>query len=639
MFRDDNLDKGWMVGDGGVVLRSLIGAEGQVWTDANPVSRIVDRRDFPEPCGQNKGQLRDIFMISDQVGWIVGEDGVVEKTTNGWLSSVSMVDQVIGTPCDPNPRDFYRVHFFEDSSPDDPYDHGIIASEFKFIYVTNDGGATWTEIDVPNDAGSVCPPTSGNHNLEFWDLEFEDPGSSSSPGWLVGGAGNTNGYTFYTSAGGGVGTWSQSLCYEFLNPFDALGIDGQTTQYALAILGTAEPQAIVAGYAEEIFTLESGTANFDRCIPAVSQPASCASGGPTWVQKDGAPTYPDPCGNRPPLYSIARVDASTACVGGSFGRIMRYDAITDDLTDVASDDFTRLNAGVFTTATEGWAFGQGRVIKKSTDAGVTWSDATVDWTCDLGVFGHAIAFSETGKFGLVVGSAGFIGRTSDFGVTWQELTVPAVPSSLPDLHDVVFTSGTTALPGGGTIEHAYIVGADATVLKSTDQGATWTTLTTGTTTSTLHGVDFASSATGYVVGTDGTVLSTNNGGFTWTSMAVNAQGSETYYDVATWNYGTQAIIVGQNGNVYEKTSTASRFLRDDHGLTTETLFDVELVEDGTTDPPIRISGVGGAVLFRDVGVWSRPWPFSNGPIPQLSFTSANEGFAFGRNFVILRYDF
>ncbi len=217
-FLDSDLDRGWMVGEGGVILKSVVGLDGREWSDANPFSRITDLRDAPLLCGQNRAVQHDIFMISDTEGWIVGEDGTVAKTTNGWLSWTSLVDQVVGVaqPCDEDPRDFYRVHFFEDSSPDAPFDHGIITSEFGLVYTTSDGGTTWAEVDVRADAGLVCPLPGAN--LEFWDLAFENPSISTSPGWLVGGAGTTNGYTFRTSGGGVTSTWSQSQCHEFLDP-------------------------------------------------------------------------------------------------------------------------------------------------------------------------------------------------------------------------------------------------------------------------------------------------------------------------------------------------------------------------------------------------------------------------------------
>jgi photosystem II stability/assembly factor-like uncharacterized protein len=55
------------------------------------------------------------------------------------------------------------------------------------------------------------------------------------------------------------------------------------------------------------------------------------------------------------------------------------------------------------------------------------------------------------------------------------------------------------------------VGADGTILRTTDGGSTWITQTSGTT-NYLIGVSFTDAMTGTAVGADGTILRTTTGG-------------------------------------------------------------------------------------------------------------------------------
>jgi len=73
----------------------------------------------------------------------------------------------------------------------------------------------------------------------------------------------------------------------------------------------------------------------------------------------------------------------------------------------------------------------------------------------------------------------------------------------------------TYLLGSGT---GFIVGEAGTILKTTDLGATWAPLVSGTTT-TLHGVYLFDPAEGVAVGEQGLILRTTNGGTVWQTVA------------------------------------------------------------------------------------------------------------------------
>src|SRR5205814_3731151 len=67
-------------------------------------------------------------------------------------------------------------------------------------------------------------------------------------------------------------------------------------------------------------------------------------------------------------------------------------------------------------------------------------------------------------------------------------------------------------------------GDTGTILKSTDAGATWAPLTSGTST-TLHGIYFLDPNEGIAVGDNGTILRTTDGGAAWQSITSGVEDS------------------------------------------------------------------------------------------------------------------
>lgn len=123
-------------------------------------------------------------------------------------------------------------------------------------------------------------------------------------------------------------------------------------------------------------------------------------------------------------------------------------------------------------------------------------------------------------------------------------------------------------------------------------------------------------------------------------MTVTGSGSETLRAIQTWGVGSAAIAVGDGGHIYEKTSGGSTFDPVDPGLApavTAPLHDVAVFVNGS-DVDLRICGSSGALLFRDAGTWDQVRSYTSFPLYKLAFQSADEGFAIGQSFVILKYE-
>jgi len=339
------------------------------------------------------------------------------------------------------------------------------------------------------------------------------------------------------------------------------------------------------------------------------------------------------------MFGSAKLSNTKVCLCGAFGRILMCENIlgTTAVSDVGTRAWTRLDDGDFIDSLNGCVIGQGYLIKRTTDGGLTWFDANQDcptsYLCDIDKEGLGLDFSSNGNLGLAVGTGGFIARSTDSGATWCRIASPTTSN----INAVAFPPWTVLPQDLGLCaptNTAYFVGGSGMVYRSVDGGATWTSVTIPNETVTLYGVSFATPCAGYVVGTDGKIFTTSDGGQVWRKLTVQGGSSDTFYDVETWGNGSSAIVVGQNGGVYER--VGSQFVRQTLGnlTVTEQLRGVEVLNQGVN---VRVCGDMGTVLFRDSGVWTRKRSQTNSNISTTKFSDPTHGFAIGTAFDIERY--
>lgn len=448
-------------------------------------------------------------------------------------------------------------------------------------------------------------------------------------------------------SGGANGTWTQVRCYQFLSPS---GINdtlcGLSTQYGCTMLdsGASPPRLVMVGYGGELYVYEVGDTNYDPCNCSYfteSGPTfdpDCDENEPSFVQKDNLVDAENPLLLRPPLLAAARVSSTEAVVVGDFGRVTRFDdeGSPDQISEAGTPYTCRLFDGEFLDESVGCVAGQGQLIYKTTDAGINWAVVSYDWTEANSNSIRGIDFSTDGAFGVAVGSGGFIARTTedsqdpapeDVVAAWtDDVTKPQHFG--PELTAVAF------VPSSARV---FAVSSGGNVYRSNDNGASWA-LAAAASVYALHGVDFTDNSTGYVVGDNATVLKTTNGGTSWSAVMVGDANGEAFRDIETWGDGTPAILVADNGGVYVKTSTAFEKLdENDFGFDAPPnhFFDVEVLDSGDT---IRIGGDGGIALFFDDGAgWSQPRTSVGISLSKMAFQSADHGFAVGLSFLIAEY--
>lgn len=214
----------------------------------------------------------------------------------------------------------------------------------------------------------------------------------------------------------------------------------------------------------------------------------------------------------------------------------------------------------------------------------------------VGVFTDQVAFAAGDNF--------FIWRTIDGGKTWVMLTAGL---------DAAGTHFDASIPFG-SVTTAYLANSGGNVSKTTDAGASWTTVNTGIA-ATLYGAGFADDSLGWVVGGSATIRKTITAGGSWLAQSAPVDVTGTLYDVDAFST-TLAWAVGADGKIIKTTnglSWASKpsgtvntlksisFNSDSNGIAVGSGRTVLRSSDGgETWTPVTVSSVPITVTWNDV---------------------------------------
>lgn len=188
------------------------------------------------------------------------------------------------------------------------------------------------------------------------------------------------------------------------------------------------------------------------------------------------------------LWCVAALGPLTAIWGGT-GNVIWKTTNGGATVTVEDDGFeasTTITDLVFTSSTIGYAVGQTGIIKKTINAGESW---TTIFTIETGSFSEMHFVDE--NIGFVAGSGGKVYKTIDAGDSWVEIATGSA-SALQGIHFY------DAL-------HGITVGYSGTILYTTDGGDTWTDSDAGTSTN-LFDVRLTSPTSAIICGEDGLIL-------------------------------------------------------------------------------------------------------------------------------------
>jgi photosystem II stability/assembly factor-like uncharacterized protein len=278
---------------------------------------------------------------------------------------------------------------------------------------------------------------------------------------------------------------------------------------------------------------------------------------------------------------------------------------------VLAQNWTTLTTGTsnkiytlqFVTPDTGWIGGEGSLIRKTVDGGVSWTAQAGSRNIT------AIRFLDTHR-GWAVGGSANIGvalKTVNGGTTWTSQITTG-----PVLWDVRFLDSA----------RGWIVGAKGALSKTWNGGTTWTTVNTGITTD-LRRLHLADSLNAWIVGSSGLILRTSDGGSTWTTQSSGV--TSALVDI-TFPARDTGWIVGVGGVIRKTTNGGATWAAQTSGLTTDLLTVTFL----NTQIGFAAGAGGNLVTTRDGGAtWTAENSGSNVGINALQMFPSGLGYSAG----------
>jgi photosystem II stability/assembly factor-like uncharacterized protein len=207
------------------------------------------------------------------------------------------------------------------------------------------------------------------------------------------------------------------------------------------------------------------------------------------------------------MLSVARAGTRLVAVGdhgvvllsddaGKSFRQARFVPVSSTLTSVWFPD-----------PQHGWAVGHWGVVMSSDDGGDTWKLQRSDISVDQPLFS---VYFKSAREGWAVGLWSLMLHTVDGGATWTTVTLPPPPGFKKADRNLYQMFADAA----GTL---YIACEQGRVLRSSDDGATWTYLETGYNGSLWTGVALEHGIV-LVGGLRGSIYRSADGGATWSRI-------------------------------------------------------------------------------------------------------------------------
>jgi photosystem II stability/assembly factor-like uncharacterized protein len=376
---------------------------------------------------------------------------------------------------------------------------------------------------------------------------------------------------------------------------------------------------------------------------------------------------PRPQGNS--LLAVTAPAPGSLVAVGEYGAIVRSDDGGETWTQQCSGTTYHLQDVFFVDAQTGWAVGGyedwsrpgSRVYKQTilhtTDGGISWApqvsgagyplfgvsfvnpnagfavsiqsmlyttDGGRSWRQRSDVSGSSIFFLDA-KTGWIVGPAPGIFHTTDGGATWTRQSAPQVP-----LRRVSFVDANVGIAVGGNyfIVPPGIWQESQAIVRTTDGGATWTLLRSGSDRQ-LRAISPVDANNWIAVGRIGTILQTMDGGDTW--MVRNGRTPESLYGMLL--DGSSATVVGDNGTILITGDGGETWNLQSSG-TTHHILGVAFVD---AKNGWAVGQLGTILRTEDSGgTWTLQSSSTNTSLNGVSFADANTGTAVGNFGTILR---
>lgn len=535
------------------------------------------------------GQIHSVYFFSARVGWIVGESGLIFKTTDG---GQSWIDQSVRTA-----YDLLSVHFTNANT-------GWACGARGTMYKTSNGGDAWlpqttgvtsllygvqaltpVNIFAVGSSGRVLRSYDGGGrwdtlarftNRSLYTIQFVTP----KIGWVTG----AFGVVFKTLDGGN--TWTNQRTFVFSNLYSAQFFDslngtaagGFGTIIKTTNGGSSWTESAYETY-NDLYSIRFATRNIGWAVGDYGTILFTNDGGNTWRLQS--------TGSKAELYSVHFPSVNVGYGVGEEGVIVKTSNGGSSWSHQTNTIIQPLYSVYFHDELLGWAVGDSGVILKTTNGGTSWLDKNSQ--TDLPWYSIHFPGSEVG---WAAGDEGRIVKSGNGGSSWITQT-----SDLPtSFFKIRFVNSSLGLA----------VGYDGGIYGTTNAGSDWIDKTIDTV-QTLLCVTFVDENIAYAAGDFGTVLKTTDGGESWIDLTIDTY--ESFYGIAFANESL-GWVAGDDGMIYRTTDGGTTWEYQYTG-TENTFFDLQIVRG--SGQMLVASGVGGTILASAIY-----------PLPVKKWTGASD---------------
>ncbi len=199
-------------------------------------------------------------------------------------------------------------------------------------------------------------------------------------------------------------------------------------------------------------------------------------------------------------------------------------------------------------------------IFRTTDGGQSWSTIRDQ----AGAMLRSICFTD-GNTAYAAGDQGSMLKSSDGGLNWSSLSLPTAITNR-QLHDLHFIDSQTGLVVGGHPTKDSI----ETIIRTSDAGNTWSIIADAPA-AMLRSVTFYNANEGYISGDYGNLKYSSDKGQSWNEISLPGNDSMHLYDLSFYSPAF-GIATGQYGKVWvfqDSNAAAPRAYIDDPVLITD----------------------------------------------------------------------
>lgn len=211
--------------------------------------------------------------------------------------------------------------------------------------------------------------------------------------------------------------------------------------------------------------------------------------------------------------------------------------------------------------------------------------------------------------GLTVGFAGLILKTTDAGASWDSI----YSGTIWDLNSISVH---------GMI--GVIVGANGTILRTDDQGVTWQSQASPSK-KVLNSISYLASNSWVAVGEGGTILRTSDGGSNWLDVSLSG-GASVNLECVSFANANNGIIAGAQGTILWTTDGGLDWAKP-NSSTTSTLYSVSMA-----NPTFATAvGANGTIIHttNSGATWAVMTSGTSNWLYTVSFVDSSKGFAAG----------